>query len=1188
MKHIQSTRWPIHGLVLAALLLAFLGPVSPVRAATTYYSQGSLAPNLTTSWNSARDGTGSAPANFTAGDVFVIQDGHNMTTTAAWSVTGTGATIQIEDGGTLTADNIVAVPTFQIDNGGTYIHNAVSGASNGAGSDIPGSTTRTFGATSTVEIQKWANGGTSPTALPSGVSWGNLTINVTTLAGSWNQIGTLTTINGTLSIKSTGGTTREFRLAANASYTLNLAGDLLISGGIFNLGSGSTAGQTYILNLGGKLEITGGALTSTSTQNMGKIVFTGGSASVTFAQSAGTLTGTNINWQIANGKTVTFNSDFSVATSRSMTIDAGGAMIVSSGKTFATATTVTNNGTVTINGAFQLNGGGWVSNNNDLTYGPNSTLVFNAAYAVNNDPPRYWPSSNGPVSVTVKNTLTLNVARTVEGVFQTADGVINAGNLTLNGTAQINTGGYFDNAPTYGVNATLVYNPGGDYNANNEWRTGGSVGSGVPKNITIQNSTAVALPTGGGGRTVPGVLTIASGSLTLGGANGDDLYVGGNWINDGTFTPNGRAVHFNGDSTISGASISSFFDVFIEALGNLTAPGGDMAVAQHFTNNGAFNHGNGTIVFNGAGVQTITGDTTFNALTVNDGVSLTTAADVTVTGALVNNGWTVETKAVGGVEERNFGLAALSVDVTDQGSLSALQIVRRDTDHAAAPAALQTGKWWRITPTGSGFTADLTLPHAAVDSPQVCRYTGSWDCAADGSNTTTVWRNGVMAFSDWTVGSVPPVAVPVLDTPADNAVINTPAVTLTWNTSANATGYNVDFNGAVTDVGNVTQSLHASLTPGVYTWTVAAYDAFGNTSVYAAARSFRINAAPVANAGGDQAVEVGAAVTLDGSGSSDPDNHIPLIYGWQQTGGPAVILSSAAVQQPTFTAPATPAILTFTLTVTDTFGLADTTPDEVVITVNDAVVAGLAAENDSPTALGQATALTATVAGGSNVTYAWDFGDGVTGAGATASHSYPAPGNYTAVVTAANDAGSASANTVVEVYNLTAPTSQNAAAGEAVTFTVGGRLNVVVTPTNAAEVTVFVSENANCRTTGVWNAAVKHCYNIALNPAGAATVRFYFYGYELNGNDAATLDIYHYSGSGGVWDAITPLARNTTVEPYWVEATVSSFSPFTLAESDNEPTAVTFQRLLGAAGWLGWLGMGALPFALVLLRKRRA
>ena len=94
---------------------------------------------------------------------------------------------------------------------------------------------------------------------------------------------------------------------------------------------------------------------------------------------------------------------------------------------------------------------------------------------------------------------------------------------------------------------------------------------------------------------------------------------------------------------------------------------------------------------------------------------------------------------------------------------------------------------------------------------------------------------------------------------------------------------------------------------------------------------------PSADAGGDQVVESGATgVTLDGIGSSDPDNQT-LTYLWEQTAGTTVTLSSTTAAQPTFTAPTitgSPGAdidLTFRLTVTDTANLTDT--DEVTVTV---------------------------------------------------------------------------------------------------------------------------------------------------------------------------------------------------------------------------------------------------------------
>src|SRR5204863_8643549 len=68
--------------LLAAAVFASMFAVATSGSAwaVTYYSQGSLAPNLVTSWNSIRGGGGLPPLNFTSGDVFVIQSPHNMGT----------------------------------------------------------------------------------------------------------------------------------------------------------------------------------------------------------------------------------------------------------------------------------------------------------------------------------------------------------------------------------------------------------------------------------------------------------------------------------------------------------------------------------------------------------------------------------------------------------------------------------------------------------------------------------------------------------------------------------------------------------------------------------------------------------------------------------------------------------------------------------------------------------------------------------------------------------------------------------------------------------------------------------------------------------------------------------------------------------------------------------------------------
>ena len=103
---------------------------------------------------------------------------------------------------------------------------------------------------------------------------------------------------------------------------------------------------------------------------------------------------------------------------------------------------------------------------------------------------------------------------------------------------------------------------------------------------------------------------------------------------------------------------------------------------------------------------------------------------------------------------------------------------------------------------------------------------------------------------------------------------------------------------------------------------------------------------PVAEAGPDQTVDDGAAVTLDGSASRDP-NGDPLSHAWEQIGGPTVTLSDPTHVQPGFLAPSVPSgggTLTFRLTVSD--GTHTSPPDTVNITVKNVNQAPVADAGD--------------------------------------------------------------------------------------------------------------------------------------------------------------------------------------------------------------------------------------------------
>jgi hypothetical protein len=96
-----------------------------------------------------------------------------------------------------------------------------------------------------------------------------------------------------------------------------------------------------------------------------------------------------------------------------------------------------------------------------------------------------------------------------------------------------------------------------------------------------------------------------------------------------------------------------------------------------------------------------------------------------------------------------------------------------------------------------------------------------------------------------------------------------------------------------------------------------------------------INVEPVSDAGPDQTVDEGTVVTLDASGSNDPNGDI-LVYEWTQLAGPSVALDESNPVHPTFVAPLVSlggATITFGLTVND--GQTASSQDQVSIAVKN-------------------------------------------------------------------------------------------------------------------------------------------------------------------------------------------------------------------------------------------------------------
>jgi hypothetical protein len=333
-----------------------------INCGVPYYSQGNLVMNNLSSWNTQRNGSGTAPASFAAGNDFYVQNGHSMTTNADFTIPN----LYVESGGYVTATNLLTMTNFRIysyatfeqvatapnanfitnfwiDDNGTWVHNNTGW--------LPG-LNRYFTAGS-IQWFKQVGGGTFPV----NTSWGNVIMDIATNGNFIINAGSIINVQGNWEWRKTGISNylgiapdnSPINVAGNlifsggklrgaydmstpgnqaANITINVGGNFIMSGGSLEdyvRGNASTSSST--INISGNVEITGGIWNYTmATGGLSQINITGGLSSATWKQTAGAITLSNTNLKnIPAGKTLTLigNKLGNISANRTLTVETG-------------------------------------------------------------------------------------------------------------------------------------------------------------------------------------------------------------------------------------------------------------------------------------------------------------------------------------------------------------------------------------------------------------------------------------------------------------------------------------------------------------------------------------------------------------------------------------------------------------------------------------------------------------------------------------------------------------------------------------------------------------------------------------------------------------------------------------------------------------------------------------------------
>jgi hypothetical protein len=894
--------------------------------------------------------------------------------------------------------------------GSNYIHNQAGGSGLGFSG-------RTYSNLSLI------GGGTATLIGGSPVYIDNLSVSGTTTLnmGMTGTGASISSINGNITVAA--GSLLNFNGTA-ASIQFNGVSNQIISGsGSYTIATGQTVNipSTRTTLLQSNLTITGtGSLTISGTIDMGSAVASG--TGIFNLNSGATIRTANTGGLASSGASGSVQTTTRTLNSGANYIYNGSAnQITGTGLPTTIATLTINNTGTSPNNVVALTGITGIS-------GTTNSLLLQAGKLDLNNKQLGIPAGGTIVSTGGDFTATAGPVNfvgtgTVSGTVNFPTVVINLGvdfgaSSNIVTSLQINSGGFVNaNAPTYGINSTLIYNSGGTYGRNVEF--GALSGQGYPYNVTVQNGTTLDLSANGfadraiagnlnlgivgaasagsltmgattnkftvGGNIVIGGNTSGTSTLTLSSVIGGDVYLSGNWDTktNGSYASNTRAVFFQGSgtSTVTTIGAATFDYLFInKTSGGTVSLANDMTVNNNLTLNAQLvTNSFKVIIPNTSGVTANSGGWVNGNLQKN-----------------IATGTNSKTFEIGDATSYTPVITAFS-GVTSAGNL----VVRTDSgDHPQITSSgidnsKSVNRYYTLTNSGIvGGTYNPTFTFVAGDIDGgastsnfvVRRYVNpNWFTTTTGTRTSiTTQATGLSSYGEFQLGEAGTITV---NTQPSNVVLcsgnstsftsnslSTPTPIIKWQRDAGSGFIDID---AVIDGGVYTNftttTLNISNVTGLNTYLYRAVFSNINGTVNSNSATLTVNpnvtASVTASASPSGAICAGTSVTFTATptnGGSTPT------YQWKING---TNVSGETASTFTTTTLVNSDVVTVEMTSnTVCVSGSPATSSGITIIVNPNVTAGVSASASPSGAICAGTSVTFTATptnGGSTPTYQW-------------------------------------------------------------------------------------------------------------------------------------------------------------------------------------------------------------------------